>query len=385
MEAQQKTDILTFLRFLVSSVANAALYSREHQQVTRQLSFAYDALVRCLAVHEELSFLLVDEQLVCEGKPLIGSLYYGRMANFMAARGVGHLTFYRGVPHEELLDLTLWLAKKAGAQQPPPAGASVRIGQIDLRLTPGGSAEALTELHRRIPDLADIPGEELSRFLEIYEGVKKNKKLSVAGISEIVTGFISSFHGLSGSLLALAPLRTLDEYTFTHSTTVCILNLAQAMSLGIEGQLLHDIGVAGMLHDIGKLYVPEEVLTKTDTLTPSEWTIIRQHPVKGAQYLLDTPGTPRLAVVAAFEHHLKHDLTGYPTVAPGWSQSLCSQMTTVSDIFDALRTKRSYRNPMEFSRIVTILQEIAGKDLHPELTRNFISLLTALHEQGEVL
>jgi len=380
MEAQQKTNLHNFIRFLVSAIANAALYSLEHQQVTRQVTAACLSLQEFLAGDDELSLLLVDDQVVCAGVPLDGSLYFGRLVHFMRARSVGHLSFGQGIDQQELLAVVAWLAKPVGEVQ-LPTWPHVRLGQVEVRLTTGGTEEGQEELRRRIPDLADIPGEELALFLEMYEGVKQQKKLNVTGMSELVTGFITSFHGVSGPLLALAPLRALDEYTFTHSTTVCVLNLAQAMSLGIEGQLLHDIGVAAMLHDIGKLYVPEEVINNPGTLSEWEWQLIRQHPVKGAQYLLDTPGVPRLAVVSAFEHHMKYNQSGYPRMPSGWVQSLCSHMTTISDVFDALRTRRAYRDSLEFDRIATIMGEISGTDLHPFLTENFLKLLASLQQQ----
>ena len=132
-----------------------------------------------------------------------------------------------------------------------------------------------------------------------------------------VSGFIKAFRREVNPLMALAPLRSLDEYTFTHSVDVCILNLAQGISLQIEGELLHDLGIAGMLHDVGKLFVPKEITNKSEELTAAEWGEMRRHPVTGAKYLLDNPGVPRLAVLTAFEHHMKYDLSGYPPVPAG--------------------------------------------------------------------
>jgi HD-GYP domain-containing protein (c-di-GMP phosphodiesterase class II) len=111
--------------------------------------------------------------------------------------------------------------------------------------------------------------------------------------------------------------------------------------------------------------------------------MIKKHPVKGAQRLLDTPGVPRLAVVTAYEHHMKFNLSGYPRASEGWEQNICSHMTTISDVFDALRTKRSYHEPMEFDRIASIMLELSGKDLHPVLTLNFLKIAGRLTEQME--
>ena len=200
---------------------------------------------------------------------------------------------------------------------------------------------------------------------------------------DIVGGFIKAFRQEAGSLLAFAPLRSMDEYTFTHSTNVCVLNLAQAMALGIDGPLLHDIGIAAMLHDIGKLFIPEEILNKPGKLTDAEYEIIKQHPLQGAQHLLDTPGVPRLAVVTAYEHHMKYDYSGYPEAPAGWEQNLCSQMTTISDFFDALRTKRAYRGAVGWEHVAMSMNDLAGTDFHPVLAKNFLSIMARLHGKPE--
>lgn len=375
-----RRDILNSLvRYLVSAVANAALYSLDHQQVVRQGTEAFHRLEEALVEEPELVLLVIEEELVSDGEPLDGSLYLSRFVQLLRERGVGHLKFVSGVTRDELMSLVSSLAKQGGAGRELRSTTHIRLGRVEVNYA-GDKSEDFAELRRRIPTLEEISNEELTRFLEMYEAVKQRKKLSITGISEIVSGFISSFHDVSGALLTLAPLRALDEYTFTHSTNVCVLNLAQAMALGIDGSLLHDIGIAAMLHDIGKLYIPEEIITKTSKLDDAEWEQMKRHPVKGAQHLLDTTGVPRLAVVTAFEHHLKYDLSGYPRVHAGWQQNLCSHMTTISDVFDAMRTKRSYRDPMEFARIVGIMGEMAGTELHPVLTRNFLRLLSGTNQ-----
>ena len=225
-----------------------------------------------------------------------------------------------------------------------------------------------------------MPAEEIARLMEIYEAVKYRHKLKITGIFEIVSDFVDAFRQEGRALLVLAALRETDAYSFTHSTNVCILNLAQAMALGIEGQLLNDIGVAGMLHDIGKLFIPEDILTKTDKLTHQEFTLMQTHPVRGARYLMESPGVPRLAIINAFEHHLKYDLTGYPKVPSTWKQNICSHMTTISDFYDALRTRRSYREALEQEVIRGYMLDIVGSHLHPGLTHNFLRIISHLKE-----
>ena len=183
--------------------------------------------------------------------------------------------------------------------------------------------------------------------------------------------------------MAIAPLRSMDEYSYTHSTNICMLNLAQAKVLGIEGRLLNDIGVAAMLHDVGKMFISPAILSKSNKLTQQEWQIMQQHPRLGAEYLLNTPGIPRLAVVTAYEHHMRYDNQGYPQQKRSWQQHICSYMTAISDTYDAMRTHRAYEESLETDQIISIMLDLAGTKLHPQLTYSFLQILTTLDTGGD--
>ena len=114
------------------------------------------------------------------------------------------------------------------------------------------------------------------------------------------------------ALIALTALKNYDNYTFTHMVNVSILTMSQARALGIEGTTLRELGLAALMHDIGKVRTPTEILNKPDKLTDSEFTVMRMHVVDGAEILRRTPEMPAIAPVIAFEHHLRLDGTGYP-------------------------------------------------------------------------
>jgi HD-GYP domain-containing protein (c-di-GMP phosphodiesterase class II) len=373
--------ILDFIRHLLSATANAALYGTGHPQVARLSSQAYAGISEILKSRNEVTLLVVENELVIDGQPQELGLFLNRFTRILKSRGIGTIKLLSGITAAEVDNLVSGLAKQLDdSLQTMTSSDHIRLGRVDL-LTTEASEEALPDNRvRQKLTLPDMPREEMSRFMEIYEAVKNKQKLQVNGVFDVVSGFIDVFRQEGKPLLAMAALRDTDEYTFTHSTNVCILNLAQAMALGIEGQLLTDIGVAAMLHDIGKLFIPEEILTKKDKLTHEEFEIMKQHPVKGARHLLDTPGVPRLAVIVAYEHHMKFDLSGYPKVAHDWQQNLCSHMTMISDFFDALRTRRSYREPMPLHEISGMMLDMAGKELHPALTRNFLRIIAGLIE-----
>jgi len=362
------------IRSLLSAMANAALYSMGHPQVVRLAESAYKGISAALGVSPQISLTVIENELIINGEPPAFSLALNRFAEVLTSRGIGHVKFMEGLGREEISALIAGLAGQRDGGVTLISGEHIRLGQVELRDGEENNGESSAASGGDI-DLRKMPAEELTRFTEIYEALKRRQKMKIAGIVDIVSGFIAAFRREGEARLVTATMRSDEEYTFTHSANVCILNLAQAMSLGIEGQMLHDIGIAAMLHDIGKLFVPEEILIKKDKLTPREFEIMKEHPVRGARHLLETPGVPRLAVVTAYEHHMKYDLSGYPDVPAGWRPNLCSQITMISDFFDAMRTQRPHRDPVDLRTIVSQIMDLSGSNFHPVLARNFLTIL----------
>jgi len=379
----RKAELETFIGKLVSAVSNAALYSPKHIQVKRLIASAFSCLDDAIGSTGEISLMIIDDELICEGSPVGNNMYLNRFAQLLKNRGIGTIRIITGVTPDEMLMLISSLALQHDRRREVRSSEHIRLGKVEVRVVSQEEEGAAVGEGDKLPrfTISDLSVHEQAKLMEIYEGVKKHNKLSVSGIYDVVSNFIDAFKQEADPFMALAALRSADEYTFTHSTNVCILNLSQAMSMGIEGQLLHDVGISAMLHDIGKLFVPEEILSKKGQLSDSEWKQMKQHPIKGAQHLLDTPGVPRLAVAVAFEHHMRFNFEGYPRVPKGWKQNPCSQMTAVSDFFDAMRSRRSYRDPLEAERIAAIMHSRAGLDLNPLLLKNFFRQLDSVSNQ----
>jgi HD-GYP domain-containing protein (c-di-GMP phosphodiesterase class II) len=374
-------NVLASVQRLTTAAANAALYSLDHRQVSHLCNQAQTHLRRALDDNGELSLMLVDDQLIFDNLPLENNLSVGQMIQGLKRQGIGTLKLLDGMETEEIRELVAVLARGPQKTNEAVSSRHIRYGKLEVHYAESSNNDGdstAAQMFDQFPDLAEIQEEELAEFVDLYRAARKNQRLNVVGISDIVSGFVDAFSSNADPLLAIAPLRGLDEYTYTHSTNVCVLNLAQARLLGIEGQALHDIGVAAMLHDIGKLFVPPEILQKPGKLDDREWEIMQDHPRKGAEYLFGTPGVPRLAVVTAYEHHMRYDGTGYPKVSRPWQQHLVSQMTAISDFFDALRTNRSYSASLTLDVTAGIMLKQTGTSLHPGLTRNFLKAISQL-------
>ena len=177
------------------------------------------------------------------------------------------------------------------------------------------------------------------------------------------------------ALMALTALKDYDNYTFTHMVNVSILTMAQARSLGIDGTLLREFGLAALMHDIGKVRTPLEILNKPDKLTDAEFAIMRMHVVDGAEILRRTPEMPALAPVVAFEHHLRLDGTGYPMGVKRAALNLGTMLCSIADVYDAMRSQRAYQEAFPTDRILAVLQRNDGMQFDQHLVRRFSQLM----------
>jgi putative nucleotidyltransferase with HDIG domain len=144
--------------------------------------------------------------------------------------------------------------------------------------------------------------------------------------------------------------------------------------VGVDGPLLREFGLAALMHDIGKVKTPNEILNKPDKLTEPEYDILKRHTVDGAQILRKTPEMPTLVPVVAFEHHLRADGTGYPS-AERPQLNLGTTLCGIADVYDAMRSQRVYQPAFPTDRILAVLQRNDGKQFDQHLVRRFVQLV----------
>jgi len=362
---RRKVDDL--LRLFSTGIATTKLYSIEHEQVQKQISRIQQCLNALFNQQAELTFMIVKKELLFEGTPLEQTLHCERIARFLYSRNIGFFSLKKGIDCNEI-ELFIDIAcGNQSVQQFDTRATHIDYGEIDAKDDP----DAILAIAR----FEDLSREELASLKTLYDKIADKENFDLRQTSSIISGFVTAFQQECNPLLALVPLKMEDEYTFAHSINVSILNIAQATALGFSEELVHDIGLAGMLHDAGKLFVDKEIIRGTHQLSDAEWQEIKKHPTRGAQYLMGQEDVPQIAILTAFEHHMRYDMTGYPTPSPGWQLNLCSQMTMISDTFDALRTRRAYKEPWDLPQISGRMMEVAGSQLNPYLTMNFFKLL----------
>jgi putative nucleotidyltransferase with HDIG domain len=210
---------------------------------------------------------------------------------------------------------------------------------------------------------------------ELWQAAKAGDRPDPGAAKKIIDGLAKLVTQDRTSLMALTALKKYDNYTFTHMVNVSALAMAQARALNIEGNLLREFGFAALMHDIGKVNTPLEVLNKPDKLTREEFDIMKRHVVDGAHILRRTPEMPALAPIVAFEHHLKQDLSGYPEKIGSRKLNLCTMIVSIADVFDALRSTRPYRKGLATDRIRNIMGEQGNPAFNQVLLKRFVNLM----------
>jgi hypothetical protein len=383
MNSRKRDLINNFLRTFIPAVTHAHQYTTAHQLTATAINTAYTHLVEAIGKDQSIAFMIIDDRVIMYDEPLEDTLFSSRFVRIFKHRGIQHIRILQEITEEEMTALVEMLTARSPIPEDMDHLPNIQLGKVSIGYKTAEGGGGYTIGGDGETQFGNIQANSLNLTSDIYRAVKNNGRLPLSEIKNTVTDMIAAIRQGSSVLLSFSPLRILDEYTFTHSTNVCILNLAQAMALGVKGEALRDIGVAGLLHDTGKLYVPEEILNKPGKLTDTEWEMIRQHPKRGAEYLLDNPGIPSLAVVVAYEHHMQFDNSGYPQVTKDWRQNMCSQMTTISDFFDAMRTKRIYRDALETKIIADQMVKMSGTALNPVLTKNFLILVEKMIQSSQ--
>jgi len=177
------------------------------------------------------------------------------------------------------------------------------------------------------------------------------------------------------ALVALTTFKCGEYDMSSHMVNVAILTMAQAEGLGIDGLLLREFGLAALMHDIGKVRTPAEILHKPDKLSEWEFEIMKRHTVEGAAILTRTPDIPAVAPVVALEHHRRLDGSGYPHRAPGASISVGTMLCSIADVYDAMRSQRLYQRSRSADRVLDVLTENAGQHFDARLVGQFVQLV----------
>jgi putative nucleotidyltransferase with HDIG domain len=368
-----REHLYRFILCLTSVTSNIVIYPSNHPFIKSGIGETYAELTEILEGRREIKFVLLRNLLVSCGVPLqFKGPSWRAFLDMLKKRKIDQITFYAGLPFNQLEQFIIDFA--SDRHDTLYSKAFIKFGNADPE--DEGKKEEFSDYGKsndNFDSVLDLGMLEPNRMVkDLYQKIMVDGTIQGDVISEIVTVFLEQIQTGGSPLTMLASLKSVDEYTFTHAVNVGILTMSLAESIGFSGSHLKDIGTAALLHDVGKIQIPEEILQKKGALDSGEREIMESHSINGARQLMKIKGLPRLALIVALEHHLKYDGGGYPHVKGKWQTNIVSQIVSIADVFDALRTKRPYREAMSPDEVERILRLGNGVSFNPFLLERFL-------------
>lgn len=250
---------------------------------------------------------------------------------------------------------------------------------IDLAVLAESEAEANQKinnnLQKAIPTVKPVPHismeEEVTQARKIhskaaqavtsmFQEARMGKALQLAEIVTLVDDISMSIARNPEAFLSLSRLKNKDNYTYLHSVAVCALMIALGKQMNLDQSLMKDLGMAGLMHDVGKMMIPDDILNKPDRLSDEEFTVVKNHPLQGWEILKGSEGVCGMALDVCLHHHERVDGTGYPHKLSGETLSIFARMGAVCDVYDAITSNRCYKigwEPAEAIRKMAEWQE----------------------------
>jgi len=370
------------VRFLVSfgkAVSTMALYNNGHPSRERAVDHSYQCLLDLQRFDPHPRFSFLGEETIY-GDTALRELGEWEWGIRLAEAGVQRIELDSTVSREEyeefleqmMARITLSFIDSAQVRQTRSVG--IKIGALGIKGDSGELPQSL-EVDVPIARMSYSLGEEAESIRSMHRDVQDRGKFPLAEAEAVVRSLSMAMHGDQEMILPLLQLREFDEYTTTHSLNVSVLTMALAESIGLSSDDVRTFGIAGLLHDLGKVNIPPDILNKPGKLTDEERLIMQNHPTDGARLILESGRRLDLAAAVAHEHHIMINGHGYPKCHYPRDCHKASKLIHVCDVYDALRTRRPYREAWESQRVLAYIEERAGSEFEPEAATAFVTMM----------
>lgn len=356
-----------------------------HPYVTVAVNELEDALRPLLDAFPLVTFSFIEGEIHVEGKLMAEeSVALSDLSGDLNERGLLSISFSGGITPDEL-------ARFVGLSNLRPNDIETRGGwdallreenitHVSLQRVPaldgtqwGKSGAGSGETGVMVP--RELYEAIFGLIVEAFNEVQRADKLDVPAVENMVNMLVAGVMEDENIFRGLSTIKGQHQYTFYHSVNVSILSLLMGARLGLDPATMNKIGTAAILHDVGKMRIPEEILDKPGALTDEEWKRMQGHSLEGARVLSEQANVEPLAIIVALQHHARHDLKGYPKLEGVDRPHFLSELISVADVFNALTSDRAYRKAMLPDKALQIILEGRGTQFDPELVAVFAQLV----------
>jgi len=371
-------EIKLFLKNFMASWQTARIYDTGHKLFVESLEKTYSTLLSLLREKDELVIGILGEELASGeniffelSKRAIQSITYLKKIN------VERIVFRKGISKEELIKFIFFLLTPAEKMKHAPQEYVLAAGVTNIEV--GKIKASIGDFS----DSSEVGKSELIHYQELLkrlslllEGLMNNDTVDSLNLKFISNDIMENLKAGYQFFSKLREAKSYDTATFIHLLNVSILSIYFSHKLGFSREDCLDIGVSGLFHDIGKLYIARKIIQKKGKLDEEEFDKIKSHTVLGAEILLKhIDSLTILPVVVAFEHHLQYDLEGYPKSFFPHKLHIASLIISICDVYDALVQRRSYKRDYPPEIIYEIMIKDKGKRFDPDLLDTFFKAM----------
>jgi putative nucleotidyltransferase with HDIG domain len=378
------SDPVRFLTGFSQAISTLALYGDGHPATERAVETAYRYLTDLQPDSSRLEFTFLPGE-VLFGHEVVPALESWEWSTRFAHGGIERIEVTGPVAPDHFARFLAQTASALGLRDTPgdvwQAGvATIRFGRVRV----GGAEERPAAESLPVATLTYSLREERDAVAWLHQEASGGAALPMIEAYGVVQSLSLAMNGGQAMVLPLLQLKEFDQYTTTHAINVAVLTMGLAEFLNLSAATVRAYGLAGLLHDLGKVRIPREILTKPGKLTAEERSVVEAHPADGARMILEGDEPLDLAAAVAYEHHLCLDGRGYPRLHYHREAHHASRLVHVCDVYDALRTRRPYRDAWSSAEALDYIRGRAGTEFDPAAVSAFLEMMQRWDERISV-
>jgi HD-GYP domain-containing protein (c-di-GMP phosphodiesterase class II) len=373
---KQLNESITQLNYALS---NALLYPPGHPIVDQGLKKVYVQILDFIKASGNITLIFTEEEVLYQNESILESSFLAhQFVSMFHKRGVGSITFASGLEFEELRSFiyAFHAVEKIEAEENAFQNEITRRNVTHILLSKPAKSKKGYSSQTRWEGAKQIYAATTKLVESTMLTASTEKVVDVDSVKPVVKQIVENLMDDPSILMSLASIKSFDTYLFSHSVNVCILTLAQAMHLNLDVEFVLQLGVGALLHDLGKTFIPAEILNKPGKLTDQEWEVMKKHPIEGMKLILNSKYVTQLPAVIIYGHHWKYKHSGgYPTLSRKLDWNRFVGIVTISDCYDAITTNRPYNRLHLPSEAINIIRKMAGIDFDPILVKHFSAII----------
>jgi HD-GYP domain-containing protein (c-di-GMP phosphodiesterase class II) len=370
----------TTFQLLSAVLKNVTFYPEEHPILLAAADKLLSKIEELLEGRKEAAFYLIGGELFFETLSVPIDQSFSLIMEQFAGKDIGGIIFKPGIASVEIIRFACMMSKESafltGKEDVNTLIAKEGIIHVTLHralLVDKHQAGAASKEEKK--KASDIYKDTIEALKEIVHAVQVGKAFNMNKVNSVIQIMVDNVLDDRDALMGLTNIKMHDEYTLAHSVNTEILSVSLGTYLSFDKSQLANLGVAALMHDIGKATIPNEIINKQENLTDEEWQQVQRHPIDGALLLANVSGVPQLAMVAAFEHH-QYGEKGYPEVEGEYKRHPFSQIVSLADSYEAIASSRVYyADHISPDTAIRMLLKDRGVTCAPVLLQAFINMV----------